>query len=526
MFPAVFNLNSLTGSNGFSVNAASNSVAGIGDVNKDGVADIGIAYPGGAYVIYGSEQIWPQAFDVSTLNGNNGFSIYNLEGALISSAGDMNVDGIDDFMVCDNLQSNLFVVFGSSNNFPNPFNILTITGNNGFIIKGITCNSISSTNNLRGDGKDAILIAGYEETSEDQTNVGCVIFSSAESWPGVFDLTTLNGYNGFGFIFDNLPSGLCTPGSGISSVSGVMGIGDVNDDGYNDIGITIPGWCGIGPVEALFFSWLSIIYGSPIFNTTIYSSSLNFSTLIASSDSRQSKANAISVSGGKDLNGDGISDFAVSLPGYGVVSVYFGSSNINPNNVQTISVTGNYYFGGSIAVVDDISGDKRPDLVIGATSSSTDEEDQSYIAVMLGHNISDPFPSTISVADFNGINGFVINEGKGDYNLLGSQVSSAGDVNKDGINDVIIAAPPGEDTKETGMAYVVFGSDPNQPSPTPHSTHDKLSGIEIGGVIAGAVVGVVLLSAGIAWYGKTHSWWCAGDHTHGDGYVGVDGGVN
>ncbi|OJA02959.1 integrin alpha, partial [Bathymodiolus thermophilus thioautotrophic gill symbiont] len=52
--------------------------------------------------------------------------------------------------------------------------------------------------------------------------------------------------------------------------------------------------------------------------------------------------------------------------------------------------------------------------------------------------------------------GFVINgETSNDYS--GHSVSSAGDVNGDGLDDLIIGAPNIEQNGATGRAYVVFG---------------------------------------------------------------------
>ena len=46
--------------------------------------------------------------------------------------------------------------------------------------------------------------------------------------------------------------------------------------------------------------------------------------------------------------------------------------------------------------------------------------------------------------------------GKTDLEILGMSVSGAGDVNNDGIDDVIVGVPRGSGT--AGTAYVIFGS--------------------------------------------------------------------
>ena len=69
------------------------------------------------------------------------------------------------------------------------------------------------------------------------------------------------------------------------------------------------------------------------------------------------------------------------------------------------------------------------------------------------------FGLTFNLSDLNGSNGFAIN-GIGAYDLSGLSVSSAGDVNGDGFDDLIIGAiwarPNG--IIYAGQSYVVFGS--------------------------------------------------------------------
>ena len=69
------------------------------------------------------------------------------------------------------------------------------------------------------------------------------------------------------------------------------------------------------------------------------------------------------------------------------------------------------------------------------------------------------FPSTLELANLNGSNGFEI-QGIESYQHIGQSVSSAGDINHDGIDDLIIGSSThrANDIFLSGSAYILFGS--------------------------------------------------------------------
>ncbi|MEH1837914.1 MAG: calcium-binding protein [Nostoc sp.] len=114
--------------------------------------------------------------------------------------------------------------------------------------------------------------------------------------------------------------------------------------------------------------------------------------------------------------------------------------------------------GTSVSNAGDINNDGIDDLIIGAPNASANGKDdagQSYV-VFGGRNLGSG--GTLNLSDLNGTNGFFIN-GIAENDISGSSVSNAGDINNDGIDDLIIGAvfaDPNRNT-EAGQSYVVFG---------------------------------------------------------------------
>ncbi|MCF6299881.1 MAG: integrin alpha [Proteobacteria bacterium] len=258
-FSSSFNLSNINGSNGFVINGVNAddrlgvSVSYAGDINADGFADLIIGSPdsdpngnnesGRSYVVFGSDQSFSNPFNLSNINGSNGFvingeSAYDQSGDSVSHAGDINNDGFADLIIgayLANANGNgnsgrSYVVFGSNQGFPNSLNLLDINGINGFIIDGINTsdklgNSVSSAGDINGDGL-VDLVIGAKDFGFQSPGSFYVIFGSNQSFANPFDLSSLDGSNGF-----------FARGSGFANQLGnsVSGAGDINGDGLTDL---------------------------------------------------------------------------------------------------------------------------------------------------------------------------------------------------------------------------------------------------------------------------------------------------
>ena len=176
-----------------------------------------------------------------------------------------------------------------------------------------------------------------------------------------------------------------------------------------------------------------------------------------------------SVASAGDVNNDGIADIAIGAPGiYGSNSaagksyVVFGRAGLGSSGSLTLSsLNGTSGFvlrgemegdqsGNSVASAGDVNEDGIADLVIGAPNANS-FAGKSYVVfgrAGLGST------GSLELSSLNGTSGFILNGQAGDYS--GSSVASAGDVNGDGIADLVIGAFGANSF--AGMSYVVFGS--------------------------------------------------------------------
>jgi FG-GAP-like repeat/FG-GAP repeat len=129
-----------------------------------------------------------------------------------------------------------------------------------------------------------------------------------------------------------------------------------------------------------------------------------------------------------DTNGDGLGDFAVAGAGWnGWVDVYHGPGF---NYAYTVGAQWAYStFGYSIASCGDVNGDGSPDFIVGAPGK------------VAQFQLPEVVPGFAHV--FSGANGATLHNWTGPFvpSHFGEAVMSPGDINGDGIPDIVVAAP-------------------------------------------------------------------------------------
>jgi Ca2+-binding RTX toxin-like protein len=218
-----------------------------------------------------------------------------------------------------------------------------------------------------------------------------------------------------------------------------------------------------------------------------------------------------SVAGAGDVNGDGFDDFIIGAPdaspngaSSGASYVVFGKAGGFLPNLKLSTLNGKNGFrisgakahdesGFSVAAAGDVNGDGFDDLIVGAPSVNLAGASSGAAYVLFSRGKT--FPANINLSGLTGVNGFRLT-GESDYQSLGRSVASAGDVNGDGFNDVIIGGRSPLGGYDVDGSYVVFGKAKGFPASLKSSALNGINGFRIPRETPGDSSGDGVASAG------------------------------
>jgi hypothetical protein len=340
------------------------SVATAGDVNGDGYADVVIGAPesggtGRAYVFHGSAGGLSPA-PALTLAG----SVASRFGHAVSTAGDINSDGLSDVLIGAPSAALVFVHLGTVTG-TDPVPHATLPGPHAGSNFGW---AVATAGDVNGDGYSDIVCGAPNYANGQANEGGAFVYHGSEDGLIVTVARTLEV---------NVPNALM----GFS----VAGAGDVNGTGYFDVVVGAPDFTNVQAQEGAVFFYRGSASG------------LIVTTPVPRTESNIAGARyGYSVAEAGDVNGDGYADISVGAP-YNTTGqleegrTYVLQGRPSPLNPATASsqfhesnVIGRRY-GWSVAGGGDVDGDGYSDIISGSPNALSTFADEGAFTVLRGN---------------------------------------------------------------------------------------------------------------------------------------------
>jgi hypothetical protein len=350
------------------------AVAGAGDVNGDGLADLVVGAPdydegqtneGCIFILLGSNTA-PQSMGNCALAGEQANAYF---GAAVAGAGDVDGDGYADVIVGAYGYSNDLTSEGAAFLYRGSASGLQTTAS--WLVEGNQINggfgaAVSGAGDVNQDGFSDVVVGAYKQGSGEESQAGRAYV-----------------YHGSANGLSASPSWLVNEVQPSAHLGfAVAGAGDVNGDGYSDVIVGAPDYDNGQADEGRAY----LYHGSAAGLGT----SANWTT-----ESNQAGAQyGWSVAAAGDVNGDGYSDVVVGAPYFDGGQTDEGKAFVYHGTVSGLSASANWtaesnqanaHFGWSVAAAGDANGDGYADVIAGAPEFDNGHTDEGGIFLYYGN---------------------------------------------------------------------------------------------------------------------------------------------
>jgi len=305
--------------------------------------------------------------------------------------------------------------------------------------------AVAGLGDVNGDGFDDLLIGAY---GNDEAGIDAgqayLILGKPSGW-------------GYGVPLNQADASFLGEAPNDTAGFRLAGAGDVNADGFRDLLVASPendeGGSGAGQAYLIFgkdqgwtvdtdlgladASFLGEAAGDMLFN----------------------------VAGGGDVNGDGYADILVGSIGnseggndagqayllLGRPGGWFMDSSLSISDASFLGEQPLDMLGGRLASAGDVNGDGLDDILLGSHTNDDGGALAGQVYLVLGRQSGWTMDTPIHQADAS-----FIGEAEGDW--AGISLDGAGDVNGDGLDDIVIGAKRNSEAGDySGQVYLVFG---------------------------------------------------------------------
>ena len=419
-------------------------ITSAGDVDGDGFEDIIIGESGinglaGATRLFLASSL---GFDDTRLASDADYSFMGVDagdwsGWFLSPAGDVDGDELDDFLVGTWTAGSAYLVFGGSLGSTAEISLADAD----YTFVGDELGSVAGVGDVDNDGLDDLMF-GEVGNDEVHPNGGAVhLFLGA----GLGTETTLSGTDADHSFYGGV--------EGAKLGESVAPLGDIDNDGRNDL--LFAAW---SHTETANYSsrpgTVYVVLAASLGSTTAHSVLDADHIIHGESGMQAAMSYSVGLLGAGDIDGDDQDDLLIGTFSANRAGLFL-ANDLSSTETDFAAASQTFLgedgltgMGGDLDFIGDIDGDGRDDILIGAEAGSP-----GAACLFLSASIAD---DATALTEAEAAYCFY---GVGYGNHPGHAVSGAGDVDGDGLPDLLIAAYGDADHADMrGVVYLILSS--------------------------------------------------------------------